>query len=301
MGGGFSERVEVLGSYAGDLVAGGLFPEGLARWTGSTWESLGGGVNGSVVALVEYDGDLVVAGDFGYAGGEPAGHIVRWDGESWHAMDDVPPGEWNGLEVVSSLTVLDGILIAAGRGRLDVEGPDRLVRTAKWNGESWTPRLLCDEYRLADPDAALERIRVVDRRLCIAGRNGVCSEPHFGFSYLARLDSGFWMTLDPCLEYQPDIPIGFWDVTGWNGYLVAGGRFTLCGASGSSGITYYDDANWRPFGSGFRSHGWDWEQGETRHEGPVFALTVYRDELYAGGTFHQAGGTPSMYIAKWVE
>ena len=82
--------------YKDELYVGGIFTEAtggpgnnIARWNGQSWDGLGGGVGtgqegaNSVEDLFVFDGYLWVSGIFRQAGGIPAHHIARWDGERW--------------------------------------------------------------------------------------------------------------------------------------------------------------------------------------------------------------------------
>ncbi|MBX3377693.1 MAG: hypothetical protein KF678_11905 [Phycisphaeraceae bacterium] len=76
-----------------------LVREGIARWTGATWASVGGGLyqaisnGGSARDMVVFDDGtgpaLFVLGRFDCAGGPngiPARNIAKWDGQQWHAL-----------------------------------------------------------------------------------------------------------------------------------------------------------------------------------------------------------------------
>ena len=59
---------------------------GLAKWDGTRWSTLGSGVNGYVSALVVVGNDVYAAGAFTTAGGLPATNIAKWDGTNWSAV-----------------------------------------------------------------------------------------------------------------------------------------------------------------------------------------------------------------------
>ncbi|APR80203.1 putative autotransporter protein [Minicystis rosea] len=89
----------------GSLYAGGVYGDlmnagGIARWSGSAWETVGGGLaqydtRGVVTDLVAH-GEIVDAGGcFTSAGGKPAAAgaiasrgIARWTGSAWQSFDD---------------------------------------------------------------------------------------------------------------------------------------------------------------------------------------------------------------------
>jgi trimeric autotransporter adhesin len=63
---------------------GGVAATNIARWNGSSWESLNGGViGGPVRAIAVKDGQVFVGGNFTNAGGIPARKIARWNGQAW--------------------------------------------------------------------------------------------------------------------------------------------------------------------------------------------------------------------------
>jgi hypothetical protein len=74
--------------------AGGVPAEWIARWNGTSWNSLGTGVNGQVVGFgVWNDGSgpkLYVSGLMTLAGGVPVSKVAIWDGTSWSAFPVTP-------------------------------------------------------------------------------------------------------------------------------------------------------------------------------------------------------------------
>jgi hypothetical protein len=80
-----NQRVEALGSYNGQLWAGGYFeaaggaPVGhVARWNGTAWSSPGSGADYTVSAFVPFAGALVTAGSFAQMDGQPVNYIAAW-------------------------------------------------------------------------------------------------------------------------------------------------------------------------------------------------------------------------------
>ncbi|MEZ6036175.1 MAG: delta-60 repeat domain-containing protein [Planctomycetota bacterium] len=97
----------------GDLVAGGYF--GISQWDGISWNPLGPGVNSTANDVVALpNGDLIVGGEFSSAGGVGnTGGIARWDGQTWHPLGS---GTTGGLtsSVRSVIARSDGSLVAGG-------------------------------------------------------------------------------------------------------------------------------------------------------------------------------------------
>ncbi len=86
-GGGLNGTVRALGSYQGDLIAGGAFnlaggvpANGIARRqdsAGGGWSALGAGMT-NVLAIDSFNGDLFVGGDFRHASDSNSAFLARW-------------------------------------------------------------------------------------------------------------------------------------------------------------------------------------------------------------------------------
>lgn len=76
----FGNDLIVAGNF---LKAGGITVNGIARWDGNQWFSLGAGFNGVVYGVCEFNGELYAGGDFTMSGTTPLTYIAKWDGNSW--------------------------------------------------------------------------------------------------------------------------------------------------------------------------------------------------------------------------
>jgi hypothetical protein len=122
--------------YAGGAftTAGGVAANGIARWDGVQWHSLGSGIGGdypSVSALAfGPDSSLYAGGNFTTAGGVAANHIARWDAttSSWHPLG-------SGMNyLVSALAFGSGGSLYAGGG-FTTAGERESSYIAQWTGE----------------------------------------------------------------------------------------------------------------------------------------------------------------------
>ncbi len=123
--GTFSNDVLCLSEYNGDLIAGGGFYNGVAKWNGSQWDTLGGGLWGSshiVYDLENYNGKLYAGGAFEYAGDTDAWNIASWDGSTWqnlcssggsYGTDDLDGN--HGAAVIHDMEVFDNKLYITGQ------------------------------------------------------------------------------------------------------------------------------------------------------------------------------------------
>jgi hypothetical protein len=120
--------------------AGGQPIQGIARWTGTRWDSVGGGFSGFIPGsapllfphvLYVHDGLLYAGGNFRFAGGETVNGIAVWDGSSWSPM-----GEGFNRTVLG-IAFFDGQLYVVGDFTATASGSTPLNRLARWNGTAW--------------------------------------------------------------------------------------------------------------------------------------------------------------------
>jgi hypothetical protein len=111
--------------------AGGLVISRIARWTGSSWASLGSGINGPVNALaMDANGVLYAGGLFTTAGGVAATNIARWNNSSWQALGRGIDGTVFALAAISNGVYAGGSFTTAGTVS---------ARSAAfWNGSTWS-------------------------------------------------------------------------------------------------------------------------------------------------------------------
>ncbi|MBE1491245.1 hypothetical protein [Plantactinospora soyae] len=126
-----------LAVYGGALIVGGGFSQaggaaanGIARWTGSAWSTLGTGFNGDVLALTVFDGSLLATGGFTQAGGTAANYVAEWDGSGWSTLGAGLDAEGRALTVYGGSLVVGGTFTEAGGV------PANYV--ARWSGSAWS-------------------------------------------------------------------------------------------------------------------------------------------------------------------
>jgi hypothetical protein len=276
-GGAYGEHVYAIsvfdedgpGGNAPALFAGGDFKtaagvtvNGIGRWNGWNWTSLGTGLTAAsgwagpcIVKTLDEDGSgpmppaLYVGGSFENAGGVSAGNFAKWDGASWTGFGAGPAG------IVLDVAVFDDDgpgpnlpSIYVG-GRFTVGGvEDGILR---WNGSTWVQ---------------------------VGG--GVSG----GLSI-----------------YAPVWTLAVFDDDGPGPHLpalYAGGRFTTAGGVGASCVAKWDGTSWSPLGSGVAYPEGDplvasLASFDPDGAGPQIA------SLFAGGVFTLAGGNSAYTCARW--
>jgi trimeric autotransporter adhesin len=265
------ERVEALTVYDGLLVAGQNHDEDFGSygqvytWDGSDWSCLLwyclGTYKGfsAVYALEAYGDKLVVGGAVGSLNTPFATRIAAWDGSSWSYVGSGTNG------TVSALTVFGGTLIAGGS--FTAAGDLTAYRVAAWDGASWTglpggPRVNYWYAIGAGLGGRVNALTVFNNQIVAGGSlaGSVFIRDGSHWSQLGVLSSEVLALME------------------WNDELYAGGTFW-------GGVARWDGAAWQQLGSGI--------------DGTVHSLTVFNNQLIAGGKFTTAGGTPASCIAAW--
>ena len=171
--------------YNSDLIVGGSFYwvagdvpcQGIGRWDGSAWHTLGDGLEyypaygPQVRVLCEWQGELVVGGRFFGAVDVPSANVIRWDGAEWHPMGEGLPNTAYGMTLyegdvvvahdygyanvcrwqndtwvtmgepfvgtIRTLAVYNDALIAGGD--FTHNGSTEIEGIALWDGEAWVP------------------------------------------------------------------------------------------------------------------------------------------------------------------
>lgn len=74
-----------------------------------------------------------------------------------------------------------------------------------------------------------------------------------------------------------------------NGNVVVAGYFSLCVDTPVHNIAIWDGVTWTSLGTGI----------DNEFDGPIYAVAVIGNDLYAGGPFTQVGSTAANGIARW--
>lgn len=249
----------------------------MSEWDGTDWLALGDGLDGMVNAVaVGANGDVYVGGSFTRAGTIAAQHIARWDGSTWSALGA-------GLNDNVYALAVRGNDVYAG-GSFTSAGGSLASGLAKWNGTTWSP--LGAGVRPGGP---------ITEAIVYALALGSTGDLYVGGSFgvaggvtsrnLARWDGNSWSALGGEVSGQVKSLL----VSGTD--LYVGGAFIMITASGTTAnnIARWDGTAWSTLGAG-TANGVD---------GSVYALALVGTDVYAGGTFPNAGGSPARYLARW--
>jgi hypothetical protein len=242
---------------------------------GGCWTGLGGGTNLKVNALSTLWHQLIVGGDFTSVDGIPANRIAALNGGSWSTLGSGIRG--GDHPSVKAMCEFNDVLYAGGD--FDSAGSVASKNVAAWDGYSW--RSLGDG--LGDGSNACVYALTTCRNFVIAGGSFTASG-QATVNYIAAWDGTKW---NPMAAGTDGDVYAF---TSYSGLLVAGGTFTTAGDIQAQSVAVWQGDTWSPLGSGLG--------GNSEYDG-VFALSVYKGKLVAGGTFAVSGEISLNNVSFW--
>lgn len=304
--------------------AGGVSATNIAEWNGTSWSALGSGISGIVNTLAVSGNNVFAGGNFTTAGGISANSLAQWNGSSWFALSlGITNGEVASLALSGNNLYIGGDFTSAGGVAANYIAKYQRSGNFYWSalGSGMTNFV----YALA----------VSGNNLYAAGdftnAGGVLA---YG---IAEWNGSIWSALGSGLTFNGS-QVGQVDALAVSGNnLFAGGTFTVAGGVPALCIAQWNGSTWSALGSGidgdvyalaasgnnlfvagyFDSAGgipanniaqWNGSTWSTLSSGlinsgiptaTVSALAVSGNNLFAGGGFNTAGGTPANYIAEW--
>lgn len=268
------------------------FPKRVARWTGTTWGTVGEGFDDQVDDLAVFDDglgggpSLYAAGRFASSGSVPLNRLARWDGVAW---SDVAGGLNDDAYVLATFNDGSGPALYCG-GVFTAAGGVPASRIAKWDGASWSALgagLGGAPFAMKvhdDGNGAGPALYVAGTFVQAAG---------IVVNRIARWDGASWSGLGSGFTGGEVRALEvFDDGLGGGPQLYAAGRFISAGGAAANRIARWDGSSWSPLGSGLNINN-------------AQSLTTYDDgaggglQLYVGGSFWIAGGVTTGSIARW--
>ena len=292
--------------YSWNHAATGLI-NGVARWIGNGWDSLGDGVEGwgdiglNVRAMAAMDDDgpgplppvLYVAGSFDSAGGQPAKNVARWD-ETTQTWSSLGTGVKNMARALAVWDRGEGPVLYVG-GHFESAGDQDAAFIAAWN-----PRMQTWSSLNSGMDAQVNAIAIFDdgsgEALYAGGRFTKAGGQNC--AGIAKWDGANWTPVGGGVggEYAAVYVLKVYD-DGSGPQLYAGGLFETAGGVPAHYIARWNGHDWSAVGGGlFGGLAYDIYNG-------VLALEEFDDghgkALYAGGYFTETADELAVGLAKW--
>ncbi|MEM7308943.1 MAG: hypothetical protein AAF682_19830 [Planctomycetota bacterium] len=287
------------------LYAGGRFTKAggpparrVARWNGQSWSKVGGGMKDGYVQVLEVFDDgtgpaLYAGGSFTTAGGQPAGYIARWDGQTWSpvggGMSPVLTGAVRTLHAVDAGEP-GGPALYAG-GLFDDAGGVEANNVARWDGASWSALGVGVSSWVNDltffDDGGGPELYATGTFLQAGGQS---------VFHLARWDGAAWSGVGSGF-------VGGWgndllvydDGSGFGSALYVGGIFNGVDGMSALKVARWDGASWDTLAGGIATSAFGNE---------VFALHRFADPFGGGPQLYVGGNMDStvsgdVYLTRW--
>jgi hypothetical protein len=285
-----SNQLFIAGGFdrAGDTVG----AANVARWDGTKWWSIGGDTSKGMSPSVNFvqslcnvpasgsiAGGLYAGGLFSTAGKTNANAIARYNGTNWYPLGGGLSGWFTSSARVNAIAT-DGTYVYAGGNFTNAGAYTGVGGIAEWDGNNWYPlyfgldytvnALATDAYGYLWAGGSFTNIVVPgytypSKGLAVWGYNTLYG---FGVDGTNAIVSA--------LAYDGGIRV------------YVGGQFYSVAGVAATNIAYYDygDSLVHALGSGIA-------------RGKVNALAYINGQLYAAGSFTNAGGITANHIAKW--
>lgn len=278
--------VGTLTFWNGELYAGGDIylingqpASNVARWDGTTWQSLGLGLDGIVYRLHGYPDGLYAVGSFTHAGGIEANELARWDGEAWHSVYGLPL--YDDVNLIYDMAWYnDQIYICGNFG-----SANGISDIAYYDGTAWASV----GNGIRGSFSQVNLLEVHNGLLYVAGAfaqtqpYGPPDNPGCG---IVTWDGANWGQLGDgtCGSGNPTI----YRMTWIQDTLYVTGRFSRIGGVPTGRVGRWDGTQWCSL------------VPPNYFYPDIGALGAYRDTLLIGGTFWEAGPDSIIRVGKWV-
>lgn len=243
-------------------------PNGLKRWTGSSWITVGGNILNSasptgvwtINSLCSFNGDLYMGGNFTSVNGVPARSIAKWDGTNWSSVDS---GFYysSGMATIYSLYVFNGELYAGGCFTSAGSGQIITNRVAKLSGGVW---IAVDNGMVGTANNYAVRCMTEYNNELYAG--GSMTDP------IMKWNGSSWIAISTAAMQNTGVNT----MCAFNGMLFA---------ANSQIITYDGFVCSMP--------------NDGNSNGVITSMAIYNNELYIGGDFTSIGSCTADYLAKY--
>jgi hypothetical protein len=275
----------------GKFTINGLPTGGVALYRTGQISYLGVGMDTPVHALAVFNNQLYAGGEFTMAGAASAIGVARWTGSQWTPVGGGPgSGTDNHVDAMAVFDDGTGAKLYIG-GKFTHVNQLETLHIAKWDGAAWTS--VGEGF-----DGDVEALAVADvggpalfagGSFTHSGSTGVSRiavwRPRSGWSPLGAGVDGTVRALSGLDSDGPgNAP----------GVLVVGGDFTSAAGMSSPHTAIWNGQAWEVMGVGT--------------DGTVLAAASFQPDaagagppqVYLGGSFLNAGGRASPYIASWL-
>ncbi len=248
----------------------------LALWTGANWTRVGSGsfqgLSDEATVLAVAGTNVYAAGEFQYAGDAAANHIARWDGRKWDPLGSGIDGT-----IAQMASRGDDLFVV---GAFASAGGVAATNVAKWDGVAWSDLG-------GGLTGQLTAVAASEHHLWVARK---VTSTNF---IISRWDGAAWADeAGGTFEYGSITTMLATDDS-----VLMGGSFRSIDGVEFNNIARWQDGQWRSLGSGVSG-----ERMWIPNDYPFTEVRALLDDgtnLFAGGSFTNAGSVPAMNVARW--
>jgi trimeric autotransporter adhesin len=260
--------------------------QGIARWNGLQWDSMGAGINGlnyligssyppNTLAITNYYNKLYVGGVFTSLGNVSANSIGAWNGSVWDSLPVQPFKNTYNLYGINAMSVIQGKLYVGGWFDTIAEFP--CIGISQWNDTNWSSLNFPNLENFFTVDVICEY-----RGSIFVGGNFYDSIPNDSISNILKWDGANWLSVGGGIK---GLAVGVQCMVIYNGDLYVAGYFFKSDGNAGNNIQKWNGTSWSDVGGGTNDQ--------------IDNLLVFDGKLYAMGVFTTAGGVPASKIGEW--
>ncbi len=210
--------------------------------------------------------------------------------QSWQHLNNGVSGNSSSstTQKVNAFTTFNSKLIVGGG--FSSAGGNFASAVAAWDGANWSTLNTGIQGGIG-VWAGVHALVVYNNELIAAGSFSAANTNTLG--NIAKWDGTNWQNIPSPMSANSALNFCvIRALTVYNSKLIAAGNFLASGAGGMQHIAQWDGTSWTPLGTGL--------SGPTASAFYIVeSMVVYNGELYAAGSFTNAGGVAVNNIAKW--
>lgn len=251
----------------------------LARWDGTTWDTIPGGQPNNIVSdLLVFNNELYACGTFDSIGNIAANGVAKWDGFAWSQVGNYSFNTDSTSGVLDRIEFYHGKLYVAGNFE-DTAG--LTCNFAVWDGTNWQfLNSVFSNHSIWDMIVYNDELYVSGSFNTTWGNPGNCIERWNDTTWRDVGGSVDWLNVDRMTDMEIH-----------NNKIYCSGNFQSVGGIPASGLASWDGTNWCGYATLFEINS---------QNAVTYNLSFLNDTLYVGGAFWSANGIPANAIAQWI-
>jgi hypothetical protein len=264
----------------------GMHIQGIGRWNGVVWDSMGAGIDGltydsgsyfpeNTFAMATYHNLLYVGGVFSSLGNIYTPCTGIWNGTAWDSVRVQPLLTGNDNAVLVMTVINDKLYIGGG---FNIIAGFPCWNIACWNDTNWSSLNFPNLTYFSTLNAICE----YNGSIYAAGN---FADNDDTVANILRWDGTGWHSVDTGVKGSSS-----WIncMIVYNSELYVAGYFTKSEGNVGNYIQRWNGISWSDVGGGMGGS-----------NGDVWNMNIYNGKLVAMGDFVTAGGVPAKSIAEW--